>query len=98
MYNAAENGHIEIVKLCREWGAKDYDEALCLAALGGHIEILRLCREYGEYEDFDSAMWFADLNGHIRRLCPCAENGFLKPFMTNCFNFIIRRNYFKSLT
>ena len=46
MQIATENGHIEIVRLCREWGAIDYDRAMCRAAENGHDEIVKLCREW----------------------------------------------------
>ena len=34
---AARDGHIEIVKLCREWGATDFNTAMMCAARGGQI-------------------------------------------------------------
>jgi len=43
--SAAENGHIEIVKLCKDYGATDFDEAMTSAAENGHIEIVKLCKE-----------------------------------------------------
>jgi len=35
MIHAAENGHIEIVKLCKDWGAKNFDDVMGYAAWGG---------------------------------------------------------------
>ena len=41
MLLAAINGHLEIVKLCKEeWGATDYDGAMWWAAIKGHLEIV----------------------------------------------------------
>ena len=71
---AAENGHIEIVKLCKECGATDFDEAMRLAAENGHIEIVKLCREYGA-TDFDEAMYEAACGGHIEIVKLCREYG-----------------------
>ena len=44
---AARDGHIEKVKLCKDWGATDFSNAMDEAALGGHIEIVKLCKEWG---------------------------------------------------
>ena len=50
MYSAAKNGHIELVRLCKEWGATNYDMAICRAAWNrGHYEIVKLCREWLGY-------------------------------------------------
>ena len=46
MRKAAWGGHIEIVKLCKEWGATKFKSAMRAAAWGGHIEIVKLCREW----------------------------------------------------
>ena len=44
MSNAAWKGHVEIVKLCKEWGATDFNRAMEEAAWEGHVEIVKLCR------------------------------------------------------
>ena len=31
---------VEIVELCKEWGATDFDAAMVAAAEGGHVEIV----------------------------------------------------------
>ena len=47
MSNAAWKGHVEIVKLCKEWGATDFNRAMSNAAWEGHVEIVKLCKEWG---------------------------------------------------
>ena len=44
MLCAAFEGHIEIVKLCKNWGAVNFDGAMQFAAFEGHIGIIKLCR------------------------------------------------------
>ena len=43
MSYAAKGGHVEIVKLCKEWGATDFNRAMSNAAWEGHVEIVKLC-------------------------------------------------------
>ena len=45
MCGAAKGGHVEIVKLCKEWGATDFNWAMSKAAWEGHVEIAKLCKE-----------------------------------------------------
>ncbi len=68
MAAAAANGHIEIVRLCHEWGA-DGNTAMAMAAKGGHEAIVRLCHEWGA--DGNTAMAYAAKFGQeaIVRLC-----------------------------
>ena len=47
MIKAVEYGFIEIVKLCKEWGATNYDGVLLRAAFNGYIDIAKLCKEWG---------------------------------------------------
>ena len=70
IWRAACKGHIEIVKLCKEWGAIDFDSAMRFAAWDGDIEIVKLCKEWGA-TDFDEAQRIAAENGHIEvvKLC-----------------------------
>ena len=35
-----------MVKLCKKWGAIDFDLAMLYAARGGYVEIVKLCREW----------------------------------------------------
>ena len=71
---AAINGHLEIVKLCKEWGATDYDGAMWWAAINGHLEIVKLCKEWGA-TDYDGAMCWAAINGHLEIVKLCKEWG-----------------------
>ena len=50
MPRAACVGRIDIVKLCEEWGATNFHEAMYEAALKGHIEIVKLCRGWLGYD------------------------------------------------
>ena len=46
MAAAVEGGHVEIVKLCKEWGATNFNDAFESAeGRGDHVEIVKLCRE-----------------------------------------------------
>ena len=47
MIEAAHGGHVEIVKLCREWGAMMFNWAMSSGAKGGHVKIMELCKEWG---------------------------------------------------
>ena len=47
---AACEGRIDVVKLCEEWGATNFHEAMYEAALKGHIEIVKLCRGWLGYD------------------------------------------------
>ena len=59
MFYAALGGHIEIVKLCKEYGGTDYDMSMYCAAKNGHIEIVKLCKEYGG-TNYNAAMEIED--------------------------------------
>ena len=74
MIKAAREGHIEIVKLHKEWGATYFDEAMREAAEGGHVEIVKLCKEWGA-TNFDWAMIKAASGGHIEIMELCKEWG-----------------------
>ena len=72
---AAGCGHVEIVKLCREYGATDFDEAMVSAATEGDIEIVKLCREYGA-ADFDESYGLSSWSrGDIEIVKLCKEWG-----------------------
>ena len=70
MREAAYGGHVEIIKLCREYGETDFDGAMGWAASRGHIEIVKLCREYGATSIGEAAR-SAAFEGHIEivKLC-----------------------------
>ena len=63
METAAYYGHIEIVKLMLEKGAKNYDSAMSYAASSGHIEIVKLMLEKGA-KNYDSAIKTAAMYEH----------------------------------
>ena len=42
MANSAEGGHVEIVKLCKEWDVADFDWVMLNSAEGGHVEIVKI--------------------------------------------------------
>ena len=66
--------HIEMIKLCKRWGAIDFDLAMVNAAREGHIGMVKLCKEWGATE-FDEAMRWAAKNGHIEIIKLCKEWG-----------------------
>ena len=67
-------GHVEIVKLCKEWGATDFNWAMSNAAREGHVEIVKLCKEWGA-TDFNWAMSNAVRYGHVEIVKLCKEWG-----------------------
>ena len=46
LLNAAVGCHVDIVKLCKEWGATDFSWAMLNAAESGQVEIVKLCKEW----------------------------------------------------
>ena len=74
MYQAARDGHLDIVKILKKWGATDFDSAMEEAARGGHFEIVKACREWGA-TDFDGAMAEAAFGGHLEIVKACKEWG-----------------------
>ena len=69
---AAREGYVDIVKLCKEWGAKFYNGALYIAAKSGYLEFIKLCKEWGA-KDYVSTMEVAAKNGHIKIVKLCKE-------------------------
>ena len=74
MITAALNGHIEIVKNCKERGATNYNATMYSAAENGHVEIVKLCKEWGA-TDYNMAMFYALKNGHVEIVRLCREYG-----------------------
>jgi Ankyrin repeats (3 copies) len=74
MRNAAEGGHMEIVKLMIEKGATDFVGAMARAAKGGHMEIVKLMMEKG-VTYFDTAMAYAAKGGHMEIVKLMIEKG-----------------------
>ena len=44
-----------IIKLCKEWGATDFDRVVVKAAGRGHTKIVKLCQE-GIFGDVQAAL------------------------------------------
>ncbi len=61
---AAREGHIEIMKLLKGWGARSWNWALMHAALGGQIECMKLLKSWGANR-FVNSMTSAASGGHI---------------------------------
>ena len=71
---AAYNGYVEIVKLCKEWGVTEFGAVILEAAYNGHDEIFKLCKEWGA-TDFERAMWREAFSGHVEIVKLCKEWG-----------------------
>ena len=50
MPRAACEGCTDVVKLCKERGATNFNEAMYEAACGDHVEIVKLCRGWLGYD------------------------------------------------
>ena len=69
MREAALKGHVEIVKLCKEWEANN---ATREAAEVGYIKTIKLCKERGA-RNFDEAMIEEAGSGHVEIVKLCKE-------------------------
>ena len=47
MRDAALSGHIDIVRQCQVWGARNYESAASAAAYQGHVDIVCQLKEWG---------------------------------------------------
>jgi Ankyrin repeats (3 copies) len=74
MDKAAYGGHMEIVKLMIEKGARYFDDAMRFAAKEGHMEIVKLMIEKGTAM-FDDAMYWAAGEGHMEIVKLMIEKG-----------------------
>ena len=74
METAAYSGHIEIVKLMLEKGAKNYDCVMTNAAYSGHIDIVKLMLEKGA-KNYDDVIRTAAYCGHIEIVKLMLEKG-----------------------
>jgi hypothetical protein len=63
MEKAARNGHIEMIKRCKEWGAKGFTCAMKEAAIMGHIDIVLLFKKWGTPCTWGICL-VASYNGH----------------------------------
>ena len=50
--------HIEIMNLCSEFGATDWNKAVQCAAWSGHVEVVDLCKEKGGI-DFNNVLYYS---------------------------------------
>ncbi len=71
---AAQGGHEDIVRQCKEWGACDYDGAICWAAEGGHLVLVHLFKEWGA-RNYDDVMCWAAQKGRLDLVRQCHEWG-----------------------
>ena len=55
---SAGGGHLEAMRICRDWGATDFNGAMVCAATRDQIAALRLCKEWGA-RNFDTILIFA---------------------------------------
>jgi hypothetical protein len=69
---AAAAGHEAIVRLCKDWGAVDFDVAMTTAARNGHESIVRLCKEWGATNFYEAMAW-AHGGGYISLAHLCEE-------------------------
>ena len=74
MNYAVWDGRIKMMRLCKKWGATDFNGAIWRAAWDGHIETVKLCKEWGA-TNFNEAMWSAAYKGHIEIVELCKEWG-----------------------
>jgi hypothetical protein len=63
MIKATKYGRIDILDLCLEWGANDYEGVMICAALNCRVEIIKLCLLRGFYI-YKGAIMAARVNGH----------------------------------
>ena len=74
MEYAALCGFLDIVKMCKERGAKKFDNVITFAAESGHIEIVELCKKWGA-RNTRAAMHRAARSGYIEIVKLCREWG-----------------------
>lgn len=66
---AAEYGHCEILRLCKEYGAVRFDNAVTKAAQHNHIDILKIIREWKVrvyVDDAIESVAYHDVDDEIR--------------------------------
>ena len=64
MEHAAEKGHMNIVELLLEKGAKSYQWSMIFAGYGGYMDIVKLMLKNGA-DNYDMVMVNAAAGGHI---------------------------------
>ena len=93
MIYAASDGRIDIVRLYKEWGATNFNEAMIHAARGGHIDIVWLYKEWGA-TNFDEAMRTAEVFGHMSKIrCALGFNKIHKEI----FHYHHKKKHYKNL-
>lgn len=76
LLKAAQKGHVEIIKLFKEWGVvDDFVETMTHAARHGHVEIIRLMKEWLVIDDFNASMLEASRYGRLDVVKQCKEYG-----------------------
>jgi len=74
--NAAVGGHVEIMRMCLEWGAtQPANSLLLLGAANNHEEVLRFCHDTLGAIDVTGAYWEAAPRGYTRIMAICREWG-----------------------
>ena len=64
--DAAKNGFVKIIQLCKKWGVCNFDKAMCDAARNGHNECVTLIRSWGVKEyTLSCALCAAITSGHV---------------------------------
>ena len=96
MSRAAAGGHIEIVKLCKKWGATYFDLTMIHAAREGHVEIIKLCKEWGA-TDFDLSMIYATERGRVDILKLCRLWLGYEKIHEELFRYHHKRRFYKNL-
>ena len=96
MLAAAEFGYVEIVKLCKEWGATDFDEPMDIAAFGGYVEIVKLCKEWGATY-FDYTIEIAEREGHVEIVNLCRDWLGYGKIHEELLKYHHKRKYFKKI-
>jgi hypothetical protein len=61
---ATLDGHINVVRLCKENGGKDFKPVYHYASMRGHIELIKLCKEWNVIDDIDVVLCNASRHGH----------------------------------
>ena len=70
---AAENGHENTFRMCKDFGATDFDRVMAWAAENGHENIVKFCKDYGA--NIDWVMRYAVENGYENTFRMCNELG-----------------------
>ena len=87
MAAAAEGGDVEIVKLCKEWEATNFNDAFESAEeRGDHVENMKLCREWEVLGDIHRELF---QHHHKRK--------YLRDINRELFQYHHKREFFKQI-